>query len=328
MSKTLLIGLCILAVLAVALTAAAFYMFGLGIRRSSKEFLQNSPDLAHHIEEIAVDPSPASADNWLARQTLEQVSIQSADGLRLNGWYLEAERPSDVTALLAHGYSGQGRDMASFAQIHHELGYNVLMPDNRGHGQSEGEYIGFGWTDRLDYVNWIRYILQRSGENARILLHGVSMGGATVLMASGERLPDQVKGIIADCSYTSVKDILSYQLKRMFKLPAFPLIPLTSLICKLKAGYFFGEASALRQVKRTEKPILFIHGEADTFVPFFMVHGLYKAAPAGKDLFMVPRAGHGLAFMTDKDGYRSRVTDFAKQCLEEKQKVLQARSEA
>nr|WP_218032255.1 alpha/beta hydrolase [Dictyobacter kobayashii] len=129
-------------------------------------------------------------------------------------------------------------------------------------------------------------------------------------MTSGEPLPMQVKAIIADCAYSSAFEILAYQGKRMYHLPAFPFVTLTSLVCKLRSGFFFEEASALKQVKKTTLPILFIHGEEDTFVPTAMVHHLYEACPTYKESFLVPDAGHGLAFTVDPDGYARHTEDF------------------
>jgi fermentation-respiration switch protein FrsA (DUF1100 family) len=141
-------------------------------------------------------------------------------------------------------------------------------------------------------------------------MHGISMGGATVLMTSGEQLPAQVRCIIEDCGYTSVRDILTYQLKQLFKLPPFPLIPLTSLISKMRAGFFFGEASALAQLRKNTRPIFFIHGARDLFVPTSMLSPLYNACTAYKEQWIVPDAGHGEAYLVDQEGYAQRVEAF------------------
>jgi fermentation-respiration switch protein FrsA (DUF1100 family) len=138
------------------------------------------------------------------------------------------------------------------------------------------------------------------------------MGGGTVLMIGGEKLPPNVKCIISDCSYTSVKGILGYQMKRMYKLPGFPLLNITSLICRIKSGYFFGEASALNQVKKCSIPILFIHGSEDRFVPVDMVHTLYAAANCDKQLYIVDKASHGDSFWVDTPAYKQQVEDFLK----------------
>src|SRR5699024_9835757 len=118
----------------------------------------------------------------------------------------------------------------------------------------EGDYIGFGWDDRLDYVDWVNLAVEKLGNDTEIVLHGVSMGAATVLMASGEELPDNVKAIVADSPYTSVYDMFAYQMKRMYHLPAIPFLPSTSVVTKFRAGYSLIEASALEQVKEAEVP--------------------------------------------------------------------------
>jgi len=303
-------GWMILSVGAVAMTALllvfCWQLYKLAIHRNRKTFLASDPNMPKVEEDEAV----REIREWYRSQPFEEVSIRSHDGLTLRGDYLEAAEPTGQAAILAHGYSGQRGDMAAFARFYRELGFNVLLPDSRGHGSSDGHYIGFGWHDRKDYARWVEYLVGRIGPGARIVLHGVSMGGGTVLMASGEPLPEQVKCIISDCAYSSVADILKYQLKQMFKLPAFPLIPITSLICKWKAGFFFGEASAVRQVSRAEKPILLIHGDRDTYVPTSMSNDLFGAIRGEKERLIVPGAQHGTSFLVDPHGYRRAVLGF------------------
>ncbi|MDR9853499.1 alpha/beta hydrolase [Paenibacillus sp. VCA1] len=296
-------------VIVLILIGASMYFYNVGIRRSQKEFLETDPAL------VKVDHPWEMEEEWLGSQPVETLHIQGEDGLPLTGYYIPAPLPSNRTAIVVHGYNSQGREMGAFAKLYSEMGFHVLMPDNRGHGQSGGNYIGFGWHDRRDIVQWIHYILERSGPDVQIMLHGVSMGGATVLMTSGEQLPDQVKCIVSDCAYTSVKDILTYQLKQMYKLPPFPLLPVTSLVCKLRAGYFFGEGSALKQVARTRLPILFIHGDRDAFVPFPMVHRLAAAAGGEKDLYVVPTAAHANAYFVNKKEYAQRIARFVNRYL-------------
>ncbi|WP_246188046.1 alpha/beta hydrolase [Paenibacillus tengchongensis] len=303
-----MLALVILVIGGVAYAGVFFYR--LAIKRTPKEFLAAAPDLA-------VPPPPVSEDSWgegskwLARQPLLKIQITADDGLRLQGHYLAAERSAGKTAILAHGYSGKGKDMGAIARLYsEELGYNVLMPDARGHGESEGNYIGFGWPERRDYLQWISRVIDESGKGTQIVLHGVSMGAATVLMTAGESLPPQVKAIVADCGYTSVVAQLSYQLRRMYHLPSFPFIQSASLVTKLRAGYFFSEASALKQVRKAEVPILFIHGDADTFVPYAMMEELYQACRSPKDKLTVHGAGHGLAYQSDKAAYTGKVSEF------------------
>ena len=302
----------LLSVILIGLTGASFYFYNLAIKRSTGEFLNDNPDLAVNTDNSLQIVGQA----WLETVTFDTVEMTSNDGLKLVGYYLPAETVTNKTAIIAHGYTSQAMNMYSYAKFYHELGYNVLMPDARGHGASEGDYIGFGWHDRLDYVQWINYVLAQNGNDTEIVLHGVSMGSATVLMTSGEELPKQVKAVVADCGYTSAEDVLSYQLKRMYHLPSFPILQVTSLKTKIRAGYSFAEASALEQVKKTEIPILFIHGEDDTFVPVEMVYELYDAAGSDKELLIVPDAEHANAYDADPQLYEETVTNFLDKYVE------------
>ncbi|WP_019241623.1 MULTISPECIES: alpha/beta hydrolase [Bacillus] len=307
MKKMIKIASIIIIVVLTILIGASFYFYSVAVERAPKDFLDDNPDL-----EVSSDHTLIyKGKEWLGRMPFEEISITSNDGLKLQGYYLAAKKKTNKTVIIAHGYSAKAKDMARFANFYHEnLGYNVLMPDARGHGQSEGNYIGFGWHERKDYLKWIDLIIKQNGENSEIALHGVSMGASTVLMTSGEKLPKQVKVVVADCGYTSAKGVLSYQLKRMYHLPSFPIIQSTSLMTKIRAGYSFEEASALEQAKKANIPILFIHGDADTFVPVEMVHELYKAAKTEKQLYLVPGAEHGNAYDMNPTEYEQQVTTF------------------
>ncbi|WP_315122054.1 alpha/beta hydrolase [uncultured Clostridium sp.] len=286
---------------------ASLYFYNIAIARTKKDFLSNNDDL----ETTTIILPKDSKFQWFGSINFKDVEIISDDGLKLHGYFIEAEAPTKKTAILAHGYVSKGKDMISYAKFYHDkLGYNILMPDDRGHGKSEGSYVGFGWSDRKDYLKWIDYIISIVGKDSEIVLHGVSMGGATVLMTSGENLPDNVKAIVSDCAYTSVKDQLEYQLKKMYHLPSFPVIQSTSLLTKIRAGYFFSEASALEQVAKSKTPTLFIHGDADTFVPYEMVNRLYEKCASEKDIFIVPNARHATAYRDDVLGYETKVTEF------------------
>lgn len=308
MSTAIIAAGIVLVTAIVLLIIVGLYFYRVAIARSDKSFLKGNPDL----EVRESDGRPLEAlEQWWGQQAFEEWSLRSSDGLKLHAYYLAAEEPTDKTVILAHGYSGLANQMGGLARMYREqLGYNVLAPEARGHGRSEGGYIGFGWPERKDYVGWIRKVIEHAGDQAQIVLHGVSMGGATVMMTSGEELPRNVKVIIEDCGYTSVKDQLAYQLKRMYRLPAFPFLPVTSLLTKLRAGYFFGEASALKQVRQSQTPMLFIHGDADLFVPTEMVYELYENGPAEKKLYIVPGAGHGLARQADPANYDKEVIRF------------------
>jgi len=253
---------------------------------------------------------------WFEIQNWEHVSITSKDGLTLRGIYLAAKEATDKTVITVHGYRQSGeKEYLIFAHFYHMENFNILIPDDRAHGTSDGLFIGFGWADRLDCIGWINFILDRSGKEHNIMLHGISMGAAAVLMASGEHLPSQVKAIVADCSYTSVWDEFAYQMTEVFHLPVFPLLYTTSIICKVIAGYDFREASAVKQVKKSVTPILFIHGDRDIFVPTYMVNELYGCCRTDKDLLIVDRATHGVSYLYDTKLYKKTILAFAKKYL-------------
>lgn len=307
MSLIIYISLSIIIIMVLLLLVIGNYFFNKVVLRSKKTLLDDNHDL-----DIGVTIIQWEIDNkWLESQPFEDIELVAFDGLILHGYYLLAKNPTNKTVILAHGYTSKGMELGGFTKFYFEiLGFNVLIPDNRGHGLSEGNYIGFGWHDRKDYLGWIDYVIIKNGSDSQIILHGISIGAATVLMVSGEALNDNIKCIISDCAYTSAKDILAYQMKKMYNLSAIPLIQITSLICKIKAGYYFGEASAVKQVNKAKKPILFIHGEDDLFVPTKMVYSLYEKCKSYKELFIVPKACHANAYHTDTKGYQQKATQF------------------
>ena len=199
--------------------------------------------------------------------------------------------------------------MYNYISMYAERGYQILMPDLRGCGESEGDYVGMGWLDRKDMLKWIDCICERDSD-AEIVLHGVSMGGATVMMTAGEDLPNQVKAVVDDCGYTSVWDIFSDELSYLYHLPDFPFLYTADVISKIRAGYGFKEASALEQIKKAKVPVLFIHGTEDSFVHTEMVYPLYEACPTPKDLYLTEGAGHCDSMYIDPDTYVEKVFTF------------------
>lgn len=304
------IGIGLVALLLIIDVFASFYFYNLAINRGPKDFLQGNSDL-----EVSAEAMDVFLDGdwrqWNDEQPFEELNMTSFDDLNLKGYFLEATEPTNKLVVFAHGYLGRASDMSLYGQYYHdELGYNVFTPDARGHGQSEGDYVGFGWHDRLDYVDWINLLVDRLGPDTEIVLHGLSMGAATVLMTSGEELPDNVKAVVADSPYTNVHDLFSYQLKRMFKLPSFPILNSTSVVTKMKAGYGLKEASALEQVKKTTIPILYMHGDADTFVPTKLAHELYENTNSHAELVTFEGAGHGEAFVIAREKYIKSLNRF------------------
>ena len=268
----------------------------------------------YHLGIQRDDPSASfysHGQRWVENQPYETWSVTSEDGLKLAGYYIPAKVATTKTVLLAHGYLSKGKDMGYYARFYsEELGYNILLPDARGHGASEGDYIGFGWPDRKDYLLWIQMVLERVGNDAQIVLHGLSMGGATVMMVSGEDLPEQVKVIVEDSGYTSVYDQFAYLMNSLSNLPSFPVLTATSMLTKIRAGYNFNEASSVKQLKKNKTPVLFIHGTADTFVPTEMVRLLYAACQAEKEIYLSEGAGHAMAYTANQSTYEAVVKEF------------------
>lgn len=247
---------------------------------------------------------------WLIKDSnYSDKYITSFDNLKLHGYEIINKTKTNKWAIVVHGYTSEGELVSSKAKHFYEMGYNVLVPDLRGHGKSEGDYIGMGWDDRLDIIDWIDFIL-KNNPNSEIVLHGTSMGSATVLSVSGEDLPDNVKGIVADCGYTSVWDEFTYQLKALFNLPSFPVMNLSNIVTMVRAGYSLKDASPIEQVEKSKTPILYIHGDKDDFVPYYMMDELYNATNSEKSKLTVKNAGHGKADLVNPDLYWNTVSDF------------------
>lgn len=207
--------------------------------------------------------------------------------------------------------------MMHIASIYHHMGFNLLLPDLHAHGRSEGEAVQMGWLDRLDVMRWMEVANSRFGHDGstRMVLHGVSMGAATVMCVSGETLPSYVKCFVEDCGYTSAWDEFEGELHDRFGLPAFPLLHACSALCRVRYGWSFDEASPLRQVARCHKPMLFIHGEHDTFVPFSMLARLYAAKPQPKAQWVSPGSIHARSFHDHPVAYAAHVRAFVGQYI-------------
>lgn len=270
----------------------------------------NAPQsIETEVEVINKQKSKVDVENWLKEVNTEETNIVSADGLNLWGKLYFQEEKSDKWVIIAHGYTSSHEDVQPIALNFYNEGYNVLTPDMRAHGNSEGKYIGMGWLDRKDMLLWIDYVLSLDS-NSQIVLYGESMGGATVMMTSGEDLPSNVKAIVEDCGYTSVQEMFEAQLYERFGLPSFPILNAAEIVTNIRAKYNFHEASALEQVKKSKTPILFTHGGNDTYVPTEMVYRLYEAANCEKDILIIDGAGHGSAPDVDPITYYDKVFSF------------------
>lgn len=257
------------------------------------------------------DENLNDAQKWLEEKSnYSGKYIESYDKLQLHSYVVTQN--SNKWAIVVHGYGGSGKLMSDKSKYFYDMGYNVLIPDLRGHGKSEGDYIGMGWKDRLDIISWINFIIKEN-PNAEIVLHGTSMGAATVLMTSGENLPSNVKAIVADCAYTSAWDEFSYQLETYLKVPSYYILNVTNMVTKLKAGYSLKEASALESVKKATVPILFIHGDKDKFVPYSMMDKLYDATNSPKEKLTIEGGEHANSDLVSPFLYWLTVEDFLNQ---------------
>ncbi len=305
--REILVGILLFAVLLVACSVfVSEYLFKIIIYRQKKSSSQKDIDaVASWYRHY---PIAKEGRRWLEGMPYINVYIKSFDGLRLYGALLE--NYSDKIVICVHGFTGSGKkDFASLAQAYYKNGYNVLLVDNRAHGQSEGKYVGFGVLDRFDLRNWVKYTVNRFGSNIKIFLHGISMGASTVLMASSI-MPKNVRGIIADCGFTSVYEIFEYVLKRDYHLPKFPIIYLTNIMSKIRAGYGYKDVNTTAEIARSDIPILFIHGENDEFVPLWMTMKNYSHCKAYKELFIVRESEHAESHYIDKKGYERRILTF------------------
>lgn len=264
----------------------------------------------------------ANGRRWARNgENFRSITIQAVDGLQLWSAFLPVEG-SHRWAICMHGYHDTYESMGAIGRRYLETGWNVLMPDQRGHGNSGGDYVGWGYDERLDLVAWINHIIRRDPD-AEIVLHGVSMGAATVLMATGGPLPKQVKAAISDCSFTTVeaemRHVVDHGLKRLPDMPL-PFTPLFGVLRRQtlrRAGYDLKEARPVEAVARSKTPTLFIHGTEDELVPSYMMSKLYQAARCPKSFLWMPEAGHALAVGTDPTLYWTTVDAFLQEYFED-----------
>lgn len=259
---------------------------------------------------------------WTMSNPHEDVYIESEDGLKLHATYFKQldeyadENGKEKAVICFHGYTSEGfADYGSLAGFYLKQGFHVLLVDERAHGKSEGTYIGFGCKDRFDALKWIHWMIEKVGAQVEIILHGDSMGGATVLMTGGLNIPKQVKGIVSDCAFTSPKYVFTHVLNSMYHLPAFPLIQIADLMNRKFAGYGLDECNAAREVKKITVPVLFIHGEKDTFVPCTMCEELYANCEAPKKKIIVQGAGHCESYYKNTQAFEDALGEFLRGVL-------------
>ena len=246
---------------------------------------------------------------WLNASS-KNIYIKSFDDLKLHGYLIDNNK--DNYAILVHGYRGNGNDMIKSAKKFGE-DFNILIPDLRGHGKSDGKYIGMGYHDSFDIASWVKYI-NKLNKNAKIILFGISMGAATVLLSSDINMKN-VKLIIADSSYISIFDEYKYQFKNLFHLPIFPFLYIVDFINCFKNKYTFEMGNVIKHVGNSKLPILFIHGISDTYIPCESSKILYENKNGDKEILFVDDAQHVASEVMDSKLYWKTIHNFIKKHL-------------
>jgi len=296
--KKILIMICVFSLI--------FCSFSLYIGNYLYDYILNPHSSKNISEKIKINQSKKYENQKWLEEHSQSLKMLTFDQLSLHAYYIDHQ--SDVYMILVHGYRGDGTTILSPIKNFNQWGYNLLIPDLRGHGRSEGNYIGMGWIDRLDILEWIDYIIQKD-ENAKIILYGVSMGGATVMNVAGENPPSQVKAVIEDCGYTSAKDMLFNQIAEYGKWSQIVLF-MSEFATYFRAGYDLEDASPIKQVKKATLPILFIHGSLDDFVPFSMLDELYHEAHFPKEKLIIQGANHANSCSVNSQLYYSTIKKF------------------
>ncbi len=239
-----------------------------------------------------------------------KVKSTSDDGYELiAACFRQAEPEGKPWVILLHGYTGWKEEMYHYAAKYYEKGFNILCPDLRCQGESDGDFIGMGWTDRYDVLDWIGKITD-SYPDAEIVLHGESMGASCAVMMSGMELPDNIKCVISDCAFTDSVSMFRKQLRDWFSIPDIGFIGSARLWLRIRGGYDLKDASAINEIKKSDIPTLFIQGDQDRIVPVSSAEELYESLNAEKDIMIVEGAGHAQSCYKDPDAYYDRVFGF------------------
>ncbi|MCH5320166.1 MAG: alpha/beta hydrolase [Eubacterium sp.] len=252
---------------------------------------------------------------WINKQDTENISITSRRGDTLKGYLTLNKNESKVFVFFAHGYrADHNGDPANFMQYYIEKGYNFLSVDHVAQGESSGNYLGFDYFESVDSLDWLDYLISRFGEDIKIIIHGVSMGGATVCKMV-ESVPNQVRLAIADCPYTSALEEFDNTAKGVGVKHTKGLLKIFNAMNKVFAGFDLNDTDVRSSVKNSKVPMLFVHGTADTFVPTKMGVELYDICENDKELFLVENATHAQSIRFDEQGYHQRLDDFIEKYL-------------
>lgn len=300
----------ILALLYIALGLFFFFM-ALGNKKRKDETIPCKGSL---FEKNADNINLVTGYKWYDTVYKQPVTIKNRKGLTLHGMEFRNPSNSNVWAVVLHGWTNCKREMSSYAMEYYNRGFNVLVPDLRGHGDSESKYVTMGWLDRLDVTDWL-YSLAQENPKSKIIIHGISMGGATTMMTTGEKLPENVVLAVEDCGFANVRDILADRCDRKYHLPSKILMPAATMVNKVFNGFFLGEASAVEQLKKSKTPTLFIHGDKDNFVLPENLDVVYNACAAPKEKHIIKGAEHALSSHWFHEEYWQVVDSFLEKYL-------------
>ncbi len=296
--SVVLICVIILSVFQIVL-AIIFYDFAINTRKDrTKQFEKGKNQVI--IPELTVEEKELL-------KTAKDVYIKSNDNLKLHALELKSELNKDWI-IITHGYFSKAEHLMPYA-IELIKNHNLLLIELRGHGKSEGKYIDFGIKSRYDILNWIDYI-NYSYNNPKIGLYGLSMGASSIMMTTNFTLPKNIKFIIEDSGFTSAKEELQYQLRKVFHFPAFPTLMLANSYIKMKHGFTINDGSAINALRYNNVPILFIHGDDDKLVPTYMINKLYEANAGIKDKLIIKNAGHIGSMFKSKEEYWNKINKF------------------
>ena len=300
----------VLFLLAAAVLTAGYLMFRhICVRRGEEDFWDDSVLIRHGYGTLR--ESVKNGRLFLEQQVMEHITVESDDQLTLHALLVPQSRPRG-TVILCHGYRSSWKlDFSCVFRFFYERGYQLLLIDERAHGESEGRFITYGALERYDLRAWVRYLSQRFGAEHAILLHGLSMGATVVLLSSALELPGNVRGIIADCGFTSPYEIIKSVMGRKTPwLPTGPALALVNLFTMAFAGFELKDCSTTEALAETRYPVLLIHGTADNFVPCEMSKENYAACAGEKRLILVEGAGHGMSYLKDPARVEDAVDAF------------------
>lgn len=301
----LVILACVLVLLYLAL-GTVFFFIALGSKKREDETVPAKDSL---FERNKDNPCLIQGYKWYDTTYKQKVTIKGRKGDTLHAVEFRNPSNSNVWVVCMHGWTNVKREMSFYAMQFYNRGFNVLLPDMRGHGDSESKFVSMGWLDRLEAVDWINSIVKEN-PRSKIVIFGVSMGAAATMMTTGEELPANVVCAIEDCGFSGVKDIFVDQAKRKYHLPPWLVLPPAGLVNRILNGFSFGKASTIKQLQKSKTPTLFMHGDKDDFVLIENLDKVYSACAAEKEKHVFHGTEHAVSAYWKPEEYWKTVDAF------------------